>query len=110
MAKQLSPERIERLCLLNMRLEEAGTWANERAEKTLAVYLAGGGHRGKKSGERLSEDCEEEALFKCSIGDQDPAFNPDDEYGNLLAISSSRPQDDDPDDITGSNNVLHQAA
>ena len=82
----LSPESIERVCRLNAALAEAATWIEERSRLTLAAYLAGGGVESWRERGDIWEDYELEAVVKCSLGRNDPAFNPDDEYADLLAV------------------------
>jgi hypothetical protein len=85
--ERLSPETIERICRLNARLTEAAQWIAERAKRTRETYLAGGGRDKHHSGDER-EDYELDAVVKCSLGSDNPDFNPDDEDANLVAVSA----------------------
>jgi len=82
----LSPESIERICRLNASLAEAATWIENRSRLTLDAYLAGGGVESWRERGNIWEDYELDAVVKCSLGRDDPAFNPDDEYAGMLAV------------------------
>ena len=87
----LSPEAIERICHLNARLLEAANWTEERAKLTHAAYFAGGGmdnFRQRDERDGCWEDYELEAIVKCSLSNDDPAFKPDDEYANIVAATT----------------------
>ena len=84
-----TPEIVERVCRLNSFLVDAANWIEERARKTRAAYLAGGGVKDyQRSGDHW-EDYELSAIVKCSLGSDDPAFDPDDEYANMIAVVES---------------------
>jgi len=92
MAKdKLSHEVIERICRLNARLTEAANWTEERARLTRDAYLVGGGVENFQQRDGHWEDYRLEAIVKCSLGNDDPAFNPDDEYANIIAATTSFP-------------------
>ena len=88
-ADTLSPEIIERICRLNACLTGAANWIEGRAKLTRDAYFAGGGKDDFQQDE-LCEDFELEAIVKCSLGNDDPAFNPDDEYANIIAAITSK--------------------
>ena len=89
MTDKLSPETIARICHLNTCLTEAAKWTQDRAKRTLTAYFAGGGTDWQQQGDYW-EDYELEAVIKCSLGNDDPACNPDDEYANLIAATETR--------------------
>ena len=106
--KTVSYDDIERLCKLHTQLKEASVWAKERSEKIMKTYLEGGGRLWDTEVEpRFTEDSEIEAIVKCSLGDQDPAFNPADEYGNLLAVSTHVYNDERDDEWSWNEGVDH---
>jgi len=81
----LSPEIVERICNLNVRLTEAAKWLEERARQIWAVYFASGGREAHHLNDQC-EDFELEAMVKCSLGSDDPAFDPEDEYANVISV------------------------
>ena len=89
MTDTLSPEIIERICRLNACLTEAANWIARRAKLTRDAYFAGGGKENFQQGE-YGKDYELEVIVKCSLGNDDPAFMPDDEYANIIAVASHR--------------------
>ena len=85
----LSPEAISRIWRLNACLLTAANRTEDRAKQTQAAYLAGGGVEDYRQRGEYWEDYELEAVIKCSLGKDDPAFNPDDEYSNIIAATTS---------------------
>lgn len=87
----LNQDAIERIFCLNSYLYDAAKWVEERARLTRNAYFAGGGRHGDEYTEEEAqhygyEDYELEATVKCSLGSDHPAFSPDDEYGNMIAV------------------------
>ena len=89
MTGTISPETTERICRLNASLTKEANWIAKRAKLTRDAYCAGGGKENFQQDE-YGEDYELEAIVKCSLGNDDPAFNPDDEYANIIAVTSHR--------------------
>jgi len=85
----LSFETIERIHRLNACLAKSAKWVEKRARRTQAAYFAGGGKTCWGQQGELREDYELEAVVKCSLGSDDPAFNPNDEYGNIIAATTT---------------------
>jgi hypothetical protein len=99
----LPPEIIERVCRLNTCLTEAANWIEECTQKTKATYFAGGGKEDYHEQDESWEDYELEAIVKCSLGNDDPAFNPDDEYGNMIVVCETRLAGDQSRELTWSS-------
>lgn len=83
--KNLSSEIVKRVIHLNACLYKAALWIEERADRTLTAYFAGGGG-SKQPWEANWEDFELDAIVKCSLAEDQPAFNPNNEYANLVAV------------------------
>jgi len=92
---KLTPEMVGRVGRLNTFLTEAADWVEERARKTRAAYLAGGGPAAYQMGNGHWEDYELTAIIKCSLGGDYPGFDPFDEYSNLVAVAveNLKPED-----------------
>jgi hypothetical protein len=87
---RLPQKTIDRLCLLNARLEETRQWAAVRFRRTLAAYSERDDADQEQRASNIREDYEAETVISCSLGGNDPDFNREDEGGNVLARVCAR--------------------